>query len=204
MGKMETSESTAALARPRSLHHTAYVTHDSAATVAFYTDVLGMKLVSTVIDDRIPSTGDPYPYIHIFFEMEDGSTIAFFESLGLPPPAPPSHPAYDIFNHLALDVGTKENVDRWIKRLQDKGIDIVGPTDHGIIYSVYFHDPNGLRLELTANVSPTWRDHEEDAKAEMDAWESIKKESRETNNPALVIDWIQKRRARHKLPADPD
>ena len=46
---------------PHMLHHTAYVTHDVAATCDFYTRVLRMKLVSSVIDDAIPSTGDPFP-----------------------------------------------------------------------------------------------------------------------------------------------
>ena len=78
---------------PRMLNHVAYVTHDAQATVDFYTGVLGMELVSTVIDDSIPSTGDPFPYFHLFFRMADGSTIAFFESPGLPPAA--AHSASD-------------------------------------------------------------------------------------------------------------
>lgn len=188
----------AALSPPRMLHHTAYVTHDAAATVEFYTTVLGMPLVSTVIDDRIPSTGDPYPYIHLFFELGDGSTIAFFESLDLPRPSPVSHPAYDIFNHLALDVGTKEKVDAWAAKLKRHGIDIVGPTDHGIIYSIYFHDPNGIRLELTANVVDHWKEQSAQAHADIADWEAIKKKSRASGDKTLTSRWIGERRARHK------
>ncbi len=186
------------LTRPHMLHHTAYVTHDAAATVEFYTKVLGMDLVSTVIDDAIPSTGDPYPYIHLFFEMDDGSTIAFFESLDLPPPSPVAHPAYNIFNHLALDVGTKENVIAWAERLKKLGVDFIGPTDHGIIYSIYFHDPNGIRLELTANVSMDWKKHGSQAHADIAAWQEIKERSRRTGDKSMVSKWISERRARHK------
>jgi hypothetical protein len=63
---------------------------------------MGMELASTVLDDSVPSTGDEIPYFHLFFRMGDGSTLAFFEAHGVPPPAKASHPAYEIFNHIAL------------------------------------------------------------------------------------------------------
>ena len=47
--------------KPSMLSHVAYITHDTAATVAFYTDVMGMELVNAVLDDKIPSTGDCVP-----------------------------------------------------------------------------------------------------------------------------------------------
>ncbi len=167
-----------AKAVPEKLHHVAYVTHDAAATVDFYTRVMGMEFASTVLDNRIPSTGDPFPYFHIFFRMADGSTVAFFESLGVPEPAPSSHPAYDIFNHLALDVGTREAVDRWHERLVGEGLDVVGPTDHGIIYSIYFHDPNGVRLELTASLDEDWNNHTALAYKDLETWEAAKARAR--------------------------
>ena len=61
---------------PIMLNHAAYVTHDVAATADFYTRIMGMELASTVFDDSIPSTGDQIPYFHIFFRMQDGSTLA--------------------------------------------------------------------------------------------------------------------------------
>jgi len=62
---------------PSSHHHLAYTTHDTRATIEFYTRVMGMPLVGAVIDDRIPSTKDPYTYLHTFFRMEDGACLAF-------------------------------------------------------------------------------------------------------------------------------
>ena len=35
------------------------------------------------------------------------------------------------------------------KRLEQAGIEVVGVTDHGFVQSIYFFDPNGIRLELT-------------------------------------------------------
>jgi catechol 2,3-dioxygenase-like lactoylglutathione lyase family enzyme len=59
---------------PIRLNHLAYVTHDTAATVRFWTKVMQMPLVEAVMHERVPSTGDPFPYVHFFFRMQDGST----------------------------------------------------------------------------------------------------------------------------------
>jgi len=52
------------------LNHWAYVTHDVAATADFYARILAMELASTIFDDQVPSTGEDFPYFHIFFRME--------------------------------------------------------------------------------------------------------------------------------------
>lgn len=179
---------------PKMLHHTAYVTHDVGATVDFYTRVLRMKLVSSVIDDAIPSTGDPFPYIHLFFEMQDGSTIAFFESLDLPDPPRSTHPAYDLFNHLALEAGSREEVDAWAEHFRTHGIEFLGPVEHGIIYSIYFHDPNGLRLELTTDVVDTWKLHGAQAMEDVAAWQDLKAQSKHDGNSDCAVAWIKQRR----------
>jgi catechol 2,3-dioxygenase-like lactoylglutathione lyase family enzyme len=185
--------------RPRMLHHTAYVTHDAAATIDFYTRVLGMDLVSAVIDDEVPSTGDPWPYVHLFFELGDGSTVAFFEVLGLPAASAPSHPAYEVFNHLALDVGTREEVDLWAEKLRSHGVAFIGPTNHGIIYSIYFHDPNGIRLELTANLDNTWKSHAAKAVEDMRSWNEVKQKSLQAGGDlSAVQEWIRARRREHR------
>ena len=61
------------------LHHVAYRCKDAAQTVDFYSNVLGLEYSMAVAEDRVPSTGERSPYMHIFFRMDDGSFIAFFE-----------------------------------------------------------------------------------------------------------------------------
>ena len=186
---------------PDMLNHVAYVTHDSAATVRFYTEVLGMELCSTIIDDRIPSTGDAFPYFHLFFRLGDGSTMAFFESPGMPPPAQSTHPAYDIFNHIAFQVGSRAEVERWRDWLVSKGLDVIGPVDHkGIVLSIYFHDPNGIRLELTAPLDPQWNRHDEMARKDLQAWESWKAEARASGRPVAeyLVERIKETRKRYE------
>lgn len=160
---------------PRMLHHAGYVTQDAAKTVDFYSRILGMEFVSTVMDDKVPSTGEDFPYLHLFFQMDDGSTLAFFESPSMGPPSAPSHPAYDVFNHTALAASTTEEVDAWTERLRENGVEVLGPIDHGIIYSIYFHDPNGLRLEITTTTDETWVDHADDARRDLEDWVAAKK-----------------------------
>jgi catechol 2,3-dioxygenase-like lactoylglutathione lyase family enzyme len=163
--------------RPAMLSHAAYVTHDTEAIAEFYTRVLGMDLVNAVLDDKIPSTGEPVPYFHSFFRMGDGSTIAFFEAPEMPKRGPDPHPAYATFEHIAMEVDSRETVDKWHAWLVHCGVDVVGPVDHKIIYSVYFHDPSGMRLEITTPLLPVWNDNAEAAKASLAEWVQVKKDA---------------------------
>ena len=134
---------------PRRLNHTVYVTRDTAKTVEFYKDVLGMRLVSYAQADEVPSTGEKVPFLHTFFEMADGSCVAFFEIKGLPEEAASSVvPRWA--RHLAMSVDSEEELLAALDHLKAKGIDVIGPVDHeGIWKSIYFFDPNDIRLELT-------------------------------------------------------
>ncbi len=51
------------------------------------------------------------------------------------------HIAFELEDEAALQAAKEE--------LEAKGLDVVGITEHGIIRSIYFFDPNGHRLELT-------------------------------------------------------
>ena len=174
---------------PKMLNHAAWVTHDVAATADFYTRVLGMELASTILDDQVPSTGDEFPYFHIFFRMKDGSTLAFFECAGLPPQSESSHPAYDVFNHLAMEVDGPEELQQWRDWLVENGVDVIGPVDHkGIIASIYFHDPNGIRLELTTPLNDGWNKKTEQGYKDLDLWVSTKEKAiEEGQDPAEAL-----------------
>ncbi len=173
--------------KPHGLNHVAYITHDTSATVKFYTEILGMELCAAVLDDAIPSTGDPVPYFHSFFRMGDGSTVAFFEAPELPPLAEVPHPAYNVFQHLALEAESRENVDAWHAWLVLNGVEVLGPVDHKIIYSIYFYDPSGIRLELTTPLDPTWNNQPDAARASLAEWEQVKATARATGQEMTVV-----------------
>jgi len=132
----------------QSLHHFAYRCRNAEETRHFYEDILGMPLVHTVYHDHVPSTGEYHPYFQIFFQMNDGGCLAFFDLLDdhgcTTDPATPSW-----VNHLAMNVATRSELLAVKARLEANGIEVLGIVDHKIFDSIYFFDPNGIRLELT-------------------------------------------------------
>ena len=55
--------------------------------------------------------------------------------------------------HIAFQLEDLATLETTRLRLQDAGLDVLGPVDHGIFRSIYFFDPNGHRLELAANTA---------------------------------------------------
>jgi catechol 2,3-dioxygenase-like lactoylglutathione lyase family enzyme len=130
------------------LHHFAWRCRDAEETRRFYEDLLGLPLVHVIRLDHVPSTGEYCPYVHLFFEMNDGAAIAFFD-LGddaAPLPSPNTPPWVQ---HIALRVDTPAQLIALKARVEAAGVEVVGVTDHHICRSIYFFDPNGLRLEFT-------------------------------------------------------
>ncbi len=153
------------------LHHFAYRCRDAEETRAFYEDVLGLPLAHVIEADHVPSTGEYSPYFHVFFELGDGSYVAFFDlgddKVTAPDPETPSW-----VNHLALEVAGEAELDAAKARLQEAGVEVLGVTDHGFVKSIYFHDPNGIRLELTCRIAgkAELAAKTEEARAGLDAW----------------------------------
>ena len=155
--------------RPLSLNHVAYVTWNTAETVRFYTEVLGMKLRGHASGTKV-STGQTGRFLHTFLEMEDGSHIAFFEIDGV---GRESHktPVPVWARHIALNVESQQVLDQWINRLHEHKVEFVGPIDHeGTWNSIYFFDPNGIRLELTYQARELTDDDEAKAAKAVRDW----------------------------------
>ncbi len=157
----------------RRLHHFAWRCRDAEETRHFYEDILGLPMVHFIHAETVPSTGEYSPYVHLFFRMADGSCIAFFD-LGDGEAAVPSPNTPAWVNHFAMEVGTKEELLTLRDRLQKAGVDVVGVTDHGFVQSIYFFDPNGLRLEFTLPTSTAEEDiaYEKNAHAALREWTS--------------------------------
>ncbi len=161
------------------LHHAAYRCRDAEETRAFYEDVLGLPLTHLVQSDTVPSTGAYCPYVHVFFELMDGSSIAFFD-LGDNVAALPSPNTPDWINHIAFAVETVEAVKAMKERLEAHGIEVIGIIDHEIIQSIYFYDPNGIRLELTVQTATDteMQKHRSVAHQQLRAWQVQKMKNR--------------------------
>lgn len=134
---------------PQTLNHAAYPTFDSAATYRFYTELLGCPLVAAIRKEAVPSTGDATPFLHTFYALGSGECIAFFEVEGLERPASGDGiPSW--IRHLALTMESEDAVVAAKERLEAAGVEVIGVVDHdGVWRSIYFFDPNGIRIELT-------------------------------------------------------
>ena len=150
---MTSSSSTLPLPAPiQQLHHNANRAKDAEETRHFYEDILGLPLFHIIQSDIVPSTGEYCPYTHFFFRLQDGSFIAFFD-LGDDEAALPSPNTPLWVNHISFRVNTVPELQAMKARLEAEGIEVLGVTDHHIFKSIYFFDPNGVRLELTAQLA---------------------------------------------------
>jgi len=75
------------------------------------------------------------------------------------PDPSPNTPSW--VNHLAMRVDTIEQLELMKARLEAHDIDVLGVTDHRVFQSIYFFDPNGLRLELCAQLASNTQMFEE-------------------------------------------
>ena len=132
------------------IHHVAYRCKDAKETVEWYVKHLNMKFVLAIAEDQVPSTKAPDPYMHVFLDAGQGNVLAFFElpnspAMGRDPNTP------EWVQHIAFKVDSLETLEKAKAKAVARGLDVIGPTDHGIFKSIYFFDPNGHRLELTAD-----------------------------------------------------
>lgn len=129
----------------KGLHHNAYRCRDSEETRVFYEDFLGLPLVNTLPIDESKS-GRATHTLHTFYRLDDGSHLAFFETDDFPFEFKKQHD-YDL--HIALEV-TPEALQLMLRKGREGGIEVRGPSNHGMIDSIYFRDPNGYVIELCA------------------------------------------------------
>jgi catechol 2,3-dioxygenase-like lactoylglutathione lyase family enzyme len=135
----------------KKIHHVAYRCNNAKQTVEFYRDVMDMDLVLAIAEDEVPSTKEPDPYMHIFLDAGMGNVLAFFEVPNSPPMGrDPNTPVW--VQHIAFEVADLDALVAAKQQVEAHGLDTIGPIDHGIFKSIYFFDPSGHRLELTANV----------------------------------------------------
>lgn len=129
----------------KGLHHNACRCRDAEETRRFYEDFLGLPLAGALKIDETKS-GRRTDTLHIFFELDDGSYLAFFEAPDRPFEFKDQHD-YDL--HIALEVDRETLLGMQAKGLAE-GREVRGISDHGFIHSIYFRDPNGYVVELAA------------------------------------------------------
>jgi glyoxylase I family protein len=161
------------------LHHHAIRTDDMEKTRVFYEDILEMPMVSAQKETVAPTTGATDPYLHCFFEMKDGSSIAFFQFLGRA--TAPKMPQ-DVFDHhFAVSVPNFDHLKTIKERLEEHGYNTAG-IDHGFCYSLYVRDPNGMALELVGDPENELEINEEYARTARSDYQSWQNKDYQPNN----------------------
>ena len=138
----------------RGVHHLALNTDDMKATLDFYTRVLGMPLVHAL---KVPpglGTGPanrgnpPFENLrHYFLDAGGDSLLAFFEMpKGV---AKGDRNAVGTMQHVSFAV-SEEKFNKIRAKIKAHGVQYLGPLDVGCdTWSMYFFDPNGIRLEFS-------------------------------------------------------
>jgi len=161
----------------KKIHHVAYRCNDAKETVAFYQRVLNMDLVLAIAEDQVPSTKAPDPYMHVFLDAGAGNVLAFFE-LPNSPDMDRDHNTPEWVQHIAFELDDEAALLAAKAEVESHGIEVLGPTHHGIFKSIYFFDPNGHRLELAANI---------DRPGDLERLHEVA--------PAMVEEWSQTKKA---------
>ncbi len=156
----------------KGLHHNAYRCRDSEETRRFYEGFLELPLSATL---RISEskTGRKTETLHTFYRLDDGSFLAFFEAPDMPFEFKDQHD-YDL--HIALEVDY-DRLAPMLEKGKAAALSVRGISDHDFIHSIYFRDPNGYVIELTAKlphhpdaVNPS----QNGAREKLDRWQSDK------------------------------
>ena len=129
------------------IHHTAFATNNIEATVRFWRDLIGLRLVYAY--------GSP-GYRQYFFSVSGKNRISFFEWEDVEPVSIRRHgdPVKGpfIFDHISIGVSDKETLWEIMARLDSADFHCTDVIDHGCFLSIYSYDPNGIPIEFSCDV----------------------------------------------------
>jgi len=141
--------------KARGVHHIAFSTAAIKTQIEFFSDVLGMQLVGLFPMHGVPGG------IHAFLEASAHCSISFVQLPAIAEieieygkthagnGALPSAPG--TLQHLALGVDDEDELIALRNRIRSRGVNVLGPIDHGLCRSIYFAGPEGLTLEIATS-----------------------------------------------------
>lgn len=148
-----------------SFSHIVLISRDMNETVKFYRDVMGLKVASTRrVELAVGEAGELRQVREYFFETASGEALGFYELPDSPgghlttplsnwfwPGTTPSPARPHKLDHLCFHVATEADVNFFMERLTDHGIEFIGPflpRATGFTQRIYFWDPSGNPLEM--------------------------------------------------------
>ncbi len=143
------------MAQLNGIHHIALMTADVKSQIAFFADVLGMKLKALYWMHNVEG------YFHAFMELNPSCSVAFVYApavkdipteFGISHAGNPVKPcAAGVMQHLAFNVDTDDELQAMRDRIRSRGVRVLGPLDHGFCKSIYFGGPENLVLEVSTS-----------------------------------------------------
>jgi len=142
------------MTQPNGLHHVAISTGDMKAQIEYFSDVLGMELVALYWMHGVENT------FHGFMQMGEESVAFVFkeENKGIEPVLGQTHSgnageasAPGTMQHIAFNVDSLEELLHMRDRIRSRGINVMGPMNHGMCHSIYFAGLEHLSLEVSTS-----------------------------------------------------
>ena len=142
------------MTQPNGLHHVAISTGDMKAQIEYFSDVLGMELVALYWMHGVENT------FHGFMQMGEESVAFVFkeENKGIEPVLGQTHSgnageasAPGTMQHIAFNVDSLEELLHMRDRIRSRGINVMGPMNHGMCHSIYFAGLENLSLEVSTS-----------------------------------------------------
>jgi catechol 2,3-dioxygenase-like lactoylglutathione lyase family enzyme len=138
--------------KAQGIHHIAIMTGDIKTQIDFFSDVLGCRLVALFDMHGVPGG------LHAFLHLADDCSFSLVQLPGteeIPIELGVTHAgsgsgksAPGTMQHLAFKVGSRADLLAIRDRIRTKGVNVIGPIDHGMCQSIYFAGPEALALEV--------------------------------------------------------
>jgi catechol 2,3-dioxygenase-like lactoylglutathione lyase family enzyme len=138
---------------PNGVNHIAISTADMKSQITFFSDVLGAELKALYWMHGVDKT------FHAFLKLSDTSYVAFQQADGnalIEPEIGRTHAgspaglsAPGTLQHLAFNVDSREDLLAMRDRIRSRGVQVLGPINHGFCQSIYFAGLELLSLEVT-------------------------------------------------------
>ena len=128
------------------LHHVTAVTANAKQNLAFYTNVLGLRLVKKTVNQ------DDVSAYHLFYgdaQGHAGTEVTFFDWAGMAP----NIPGTGGISEIGLRVPDREALGYWVQRFDELGVEHAGIEEFAGHATLRFRDPEGQRLALVAGGS---------------------------------------------------
>lgn len=133
--------------RIHELGHVVLYVSSLAKSANFYKDILGFKEIHRDSSTALFSSGRTH---HEMLLIEVGGIPRAEPGLALP-----SAGLY----HIGFKIGdTDEELKSALNELKEKGVKLIGATDHTVTHSLYILDPDNNEIELYVDVDDSWHE----------------------------------------------